>query len=238
MNMSRLPLPLLGAALLLSAGGASAHGLWIEPGQGGYRIFFGEPEHNLREKKGKLERFASLKAWKADGTEAKLEIREDHLFAASGTGGFAAANLDSPVREPKEGAAMPEAGGAVKSYQYLRYLDGLEGAGRAPAPLFLDIVPEGQPVPGPDGEAIGKGGLRFQVLKDNKPFEGAKVEVLAPNGWNRGFEAGKDGKVEILAPWPGLYILKASWKDRTPGEFKGRKYAVANHAITLSFVKP
>ena len=114
------------------------------------------------------------------------------------------------MREPKEGHGAMAEGGAVKGYQYLRFAEGLEAAGKASAPLFLDIVPE------------GKGSLRFAVLKDGKPFEGAQVEVLAPNGWNRGFEAGKDGKVEILAPWPGLYILKASWKDKTPGEFKGK----------------
>lgn len=225
MKASILSSTILGAALLLSAREGAAHGLWIESGQGGYKVYFGEPENNLREKKEKLERFAALKTWKSDGTEAKLELREDHLFAASGPGGFTAANLESPVREPKEGMAAPE-GGPVKSYQYLRFADGLEAAGKASPSLFLDIVPE------------GKGSLRFAVLKDGKPFEEAKVEVLAPNGWNRDFETGKDGKVEILAPWAGLYILKASWKDRTPGEFKGKKYAVANHAVTLSFMKP
>ncbi len=211
MKTSILSGTLLGAALLLAAREGAAHGLWIESGQGGYKIFFGEPEHDLREKREKLERFTALKTWKSDGTEARLELREDHLGAASAPGGFTAANLDSPVREPKEGMAATE-GGPVKSYQYLRFVDGLEAAGKAYAPLFLDIVPEGKPVPGPNVEADGKGSLKFAVLKD--------------------------GKVEILAPWAGLYILKASWKDRTPGEFKGKKYAVANHSATLSFVKP
>lgn len=225
MEMRSLNL-LLGAALLLSAGESRAHGLWIESGQGGYKVFFGEPENGLREKKDKLERFASLKAWNADGKESKLEVREDHLFAAAGAGGFTAANLDAPVREPKEGPGGMSEGGATKSYQYLRFADGLEAAGKPSSPLFLDIVPE------------GKGSLRFSVFKEGKPFEAARVDVLAPNGWNREFEAGKDGKVEILAPWPGLYILKASWKDRTPGEFKGKKYVAANHTSTLSFMKP
>jgi hypothetical protein len=44
--------------------------------------------------------------------------------------------------------------------------------------------------------------------------------------------------VGLLASWPGLYIVKTSWKDKTPGEFKGKKFAFANHAATLSFTKP
>lgn len=111
------------------------------------------------------------------------------------------------MREPKEG-------------------QGGMAAGKAAAPLFLDIVPE------------GKGSLKFSVTKGGQPYGEARVEVLAPNGWSRGFESGKDGKVEIQAPWPGLYIVKTTWKDQTPGEFKGRKYATASHAATLSFVKP
>lgn len=217
--------PALGLAVCLLPAAARAHGLWIESGAGGYKVFFGEPENNLREKKDKLGRFTSLKCWKADGSDAKLEVKEDHLFAAAGAGGFTAANLDSPVREPKEGPGAA-AGGPVKGYQYLRFADGLAAAGKPSATLFLDILP------------AGKGGLKFTVLKGGKPYEEARVEVMAPNGWNRSFEADKAGQVEIQAPWPGLYIVKANWKDATPGEFQGRKYAIASHAATLSFVMP
>jgi hypothetical protein len=213
------------AALIFSAPGLFAHGLWVEPGQGGYKIFFGEPEHNLREKKDKVGRFATIKTWKADGSEAKVEIKEDHLFAAAGTGGLTAANLGSPVREPKEGMGGA-AGGSVKSYQYLRFADGLEAPGKAAEPLFLDILPE------------GKGSFRFTVTKGGQPLGETQVEVLAPNGWSRSFESGKDGKVEIQAPWPGLYIVKTSWKDKTPGEYQGKIFQTASHAATLSFVKP
>lgn len=221
--MMHIPFMMAGA-LLLAATGAHAHGLWIEPGQGGYKVFFGEPEHNLREKKDKLGRFASLKAWKADGSEARLEVKEDHLFAAAGAGGIAVANLDAPVREPREGKGA--AGGPVKTYQYLRFLEGADGEGKPSAKLFLDLVPE------------GKGSYRFTVLKGGAPLPDARVEVLAPNGWGRGFKADKEGKVEIQAPWPGLYILKTSWKDAAPGEFRGKKFGSANHALTASFVKP
>jgi hypothetical protein len=214
----------LAAVLFLAAAEIRAHGLWVEPGAGGYRIYFGEPEHNLREKKDKLERFAGIKTWKADGTEGKLEVKEDHLFAAAPAGGFTAANLDSPVRDPKEGYAAT--GGPVKSYQYLRFSESLQAEGKPAAPLFLDIIPE------------GKGGLKFTVTKGGKPYGEAEVEVLAPNGWNRGFETDKAGKVEIQAPWPGLYVVKANWKDKTPGEFQGKKFASASHTMTLSFVKP
>lgn len=202
-----------------------AHGLWVEPGPGGYRIFFGEAEHNLREKKDKLGRFASIKTWEADGSEGRVQVKEDHLFAAAGAGGLLAAHLDSPVREPKEGMGGP-AGGPVKSFQYLRFAEGLEAPGKAAAPLFLDILPE------------GKGNLTFTVTKGGHPHPEARVEVLAPNGWNRTFESGKDGKVAIEAPWPGLYIVKTAWKDKTPGEFEGKKYGTASHTTTLSFVRP
>src|SRR5690606_20312534 len=103
-SMKKNPLPAaLAACLLLSAPEVFAHGLWAESGEGGYKIFFGEAGNNLREKKDKLGRFAAIRTWKADGTEGKVEIRDDHLFAAVGTAGLVAANLDSPVREPKAG---------------------------------------------------------------------------------------------------------------------------------------
>lgn len=224
--MRRFPPPsVFAASLLLSAPGTFAHGLWVEPGQGGYKIFFGEAEHNLREKKDKLGRFATLKTWNADGSEGKVEVKEDHLFAAAGAGGLTAAHLDSPVREPKEGMGGAS-GGPVKSFQYLRFAAGLDAPGTASAPLFLDILPE------------GKGSLRFTVTKGGQPQGEARVEVLAPNGWSRGFVSGQDGRLEIAAPWPGLYIVKTTWKDKTPGEFKGKKYASASHATTLSFVRP
>ena len=224
--MKKNPLPAaLAACLLLSAPGVFAHGLWAESGEGGYKIFFGEAENNLREKKDKLGRFAAIRTWKADGTEGKVEIRDDHLFAAVGTAGLVAANLDSPVREPKAGMGGA-AGGSVKSFQYLRFAEDLEAPGKAAAPLFLDILPD------------GKGSLKFTVTKGGRPLGKAQVEVLAPTGWSRGFESGEDGKVELQAPWPGLYIVKTTWKDKTPGEFKGKKFETASHAVTLSFVKP
>lgn len=213
------------SSLLLSAPGLFAHGLWVEPGEGGYKIFFGEAENDLREKKDKLGRFAAVRTWTPDGSEGGVEVRDDHLFAAAGAGGLTAANLDSPVRKSKKGMAGA-AGGPVKSYQYLRFAVGLEAPGKAAAPIFLDILPD------------GKGSLKFTVTKGGRPLGDARVEVLAPNGWSRGFMSGRDGKVEIQAPWPGLYIVKTTWKDNSPGEFKGEKYESASHAATLSFVKP
>ena len=67
------------------------------------------------------------------------------------------------MREPKEGQGGMAAGGAVKSYQYLRFAEGLEAPGKAAAPLFLDILPE------------GKGSLKFSVTKGGQPYGEARV---------------------------------------------------------------
>lgn len=207
-----LPYALL--ALALSESGA--HGLWIEPAKEGYKVFFGEPDHGIREKKEKLQKFAGLKAWKTDGSETKIELKDDHFLIAGDSAGVVAANLDSPVRERPEGN--------VKSNQYLRFASDIDKPGKPYKHLFLDIVPEG--------------GMKLKVLKDGKPAADTKLVVLAPNGWSRTFESDKNGGVQIQAPWPGLYLLKATWEDKAPGEFGGKKYGSANHSSTLTFVKP
>jgi hypothetical protein len=72
LDSTRIP-SVTGGALLLAAAGARAHGLWIEPGHGGYKVFFGEPEHNLREKKDKLGRFAAANL-NAPVREPRVEV--------------------------------------------------------------------------------------------------------------------------------------------------------------------
>lgn len=208
-------LPVAFLALALSEG--HAHGLWIESSKEGYKVFFGEPDHGIREKKDKLQKFAGLKAWKTDGSETKTELKEDHFLIAGDSAGVVAVNQTSPVRERPEGN--------TKSNQYLRFASDIDKPGKPSKHMFLDIVPEGN-------------GLRLKVLKDGKPVEETKLVVLAPNGWSKTYEADKIGGVQIQAPWPGLYVVKATWEDKTPGEFGGKKYGAANHSSTLTFVKP
>lgn len=208
-------LPVAFLALALSE--VRAHGLWIEPSKEGYKVFFGEPDHGIREKKDKLQKFAGLKAWKTDGSESKAELKDDHFLIAGDSAGVVAANLDSPVRERPEGN--------TKSIQYLRFAGAWDKPGKPSKHLFLDIVPEGN-------------GLKLKVLKDGKPVEKTKLVVLAPNGWSKTYEADKGEGVQIEAPWPGLYVVKSVWEDKTPGEFGGKKFASTNHSSTLTFVKP
>ena len=218
MNRSRIGLTAL--VLFMGVTAASAHSLWIESGDGGYKVFFGEPDQGGREKKDKFERFTKMKAWKADGSEAPLVLREDHLFAKAERGGITAANLESPVRDSSR-----QGPGPVKPYQYLRFVDGLDKPSAPTSELFLDIVP------------AGGGALAFTVLKNGQPLADASVEVIAPNGWRHPFRADEKGRVQIEAPWPGTYWIKTELRDATPGEFGGKKYEAALHAATVTFVK-
>jgi hypothetical protein len=207
-KLIRIALPML-PLLFLEVG---AHALWTEPSEGGYKIYFGEPGEGLREKKAEFTKVGAIKAWDAAGKEVKGEQREDHVFVKAGPGGLVVSALEAPLH-----------GEGADAWR-VRFFARTGDAGKAPH-AALEIVREG-------GD-----GLTFAVRKDGKPVADAKLDMAAPGGWNRTFQADAQGKIHIEAPWPGAYVLEASNSDETPGKSGGKAYKGMYSASTYSFMK-
>lgn len=213
----------LAGGLLLAAGGAQAHYLWLEADAAGARVYYGEAEAGLREKSpGKLDNMGLPRAFAPEGggRAAALAVsRTAGHFAVTG-GGKAAALL---AAEESAGVRdLSKSGlGLAKSNYYARY--GQPRGDAAEAALALDVA--------------GNEPNRLTVLYRGQPLKGAKVEVIAPNTWVQEHKTDAEGRVTINAPWRGHYVVHVLHVDPTPGEFEGKRYDALRNHFTYSFVK-
>ena len=204
------------ACLPLLAVESRAHALWAEPAEGGYKIFFGEPGEGMREKKEEFSKVGPVKVWDAAGKETKGSQGEDHIFVKAVPGGISVSALDGPLHG--------EGGDALRVFFYARSAE----AGKKIAPAkaaALEILPE------------GKDSVSFTLFKGGKPFADGKLEMFAPGGWNRVFQADAQGKVKLETPWAGQYVLEASYMDETAGKVGDKPIKGTYHAATFSFLK-
>jgi hypothetical protein len=219
---------IVAATALVATASAHAHYLWIEQGNTGHRLHFGEAEMLLKEKSpGRLDAFREPRALAADSASTTLNAvpvtrAADHfaLRTKPNVQAIAVADESMPVRDlTKHGL------GIAKTNYYARYApSGV--VNRDDFNLPVDVT------------AVGKSDARIlTILYRGQPIQGAKVQVIAPNTWMQEHEAQADGAVQINMPWRGQYVVHVLHVDKTPGEFDGQKYdAVRNH-YTLTFVQ-
>lgn len=201
---------LVGAAAL----NTQAHGLWIEPTKTGVSIHYGEVGHGEKEPKEKLAPFAgSLTVKNAEGQTVAAELREDGFYVAT-KGAVTAAIPAGPIY------------GETRYQAWLRYAPAWGKATEPAADFPVDVVP-----------VAGKKPV-FAVYKDGKAAGGAWVEVTAPNGWSKWFEADSAGHVEIQAPWSGLYVIQATHENTEAGTQDGKAYTKNHQSVYLSIRKP
>lgn len=210
---------LIGAALLASTP-AQAHYLWIESGDAGARLYFGEAEVQLKEKSpGKLDNIKGPQAFASDagGKPAPAAItRTAEHFAIAG--GKAAAVL--AAEESLEVRDMSKYGlGIAKSNYYARHGQAANGA----TALVLDVQERGPNT--------------YTILYRGQPLKDAKLEVIAPNTWMQEHTTDAQGAVQINTPWRGQYVLHVLHVDKTPGEFAGKPYDSLRNHFTYTFVK-
>jgi hypothetical protein len=193
-----------------------AHSLWLEPAEGGYKAFYGEPAADEIENGEKLDNFAQAKAVGADGKVVALERQSDHYRLKSA----------SPIMtlvNPTGIVYTPEGRPGAKYVQYARFVV----AGQAPKggpKLFLDL----RPVAGkPDA---------FELRKDGKPFPGQKVELHSPNGWLKEHKTDAQGRVSVETLWPGRYVLAAYFGEKKAWEEGGKKFETLGHMASAAFV--
>lgn len=208
------------AAALLASGAVQAHYLWIESGDTGARLYYGEAEVLLKEKSpGKLDNIKGPHAFTVDAggtkTTAAITRMPEYLAIAGKAPAVLATEESLEVRDlGKYGL------GTAKSNYYARNGQPASGIG---AVLPLDVQ--------------AHGANAFTVLYRGQPLKDAKLEVIAPNTWMQEHTTDEHGVVHINTPWRGQYVLHLLHVDKTPGEFAGKKYDSLRNHFTYTFVK-
>lgn len=205
---------------------ALAHYLWLEAGAAGPRLFFGEVNEVREQSPGRLDEIAAPRVWTAaPGTVARDHTvqrrRGSFAIGAAGATDLLATESGFAVQDwTRQGI------GVVKPMFYARL-----AAWPASTPIASDAAMrlDVQPLPGAADGVL--------VLFDGKALPRAKLVVHAPNGWDQEHTADAQGRIQVLLPWRGLYVLEAIHKEPAPGEFGGRRYEAVRHRATLSIVQ-
>lgn len=210
---------------LCVAGTAYAHYLWIELGDTGAKLYYGEADALLKEKSpGKLDNIKAPQAFVPDATSGKPKAVTVNRVAEHFTIG---SNKDVPailaMEESLEVRDLSKnALGVAKSNYYARHGQLGNNNGNV-TPLALDVQ--------------GTSPNALTVLYRGQPLKDAKLEVIAPNTWVQEHKTNAQGMVDINTPWRGQYVVHILHADNTPGEFAGKKYDTLRNHFTYTFVK-
>ena len=210
------------AALLLAAGTARAHYIWIEAPKSGPVVYFGEYDEKLHERSpGRLDDIRAPRAWNlAKGQRRELRVeRGGEGFKLLGARGRSIIVEESAhaVRDWTQFGV-----GIVKPVFYARYA---ASAALVQPTLTLDVVP------------VKEGFQALAVHFRGQPLGRAKLEIYAPNGWKQEHRADESGIVPLRLPWRGQYVVEVTHMEKGAGEYEGAKYEGVRHRATLSFVK-
>lgn len=200
------------AALLVSASAAQAHEVWIErDGVGPARIYLGEPGEALPG--GGDPEFAKLKAPKLiNASGAALVRKAGYLEVAVPAGDVRA--WDDAVFEP-----WGEAGKKESVVYYAR-----AGRSETRSAMPFEIAP------------VTAHGDRFVVLRDGKPVPNARVTVITPDKWSKGFTTDADGVLSVPVREKGRYLLSSTQKDEGAIAHPSGTLAALHRIATTSFV--
>jgi len=203
---------------------ASAHALWIEPGEGGFHLYFGEFDENLREgSPGLLDRFNPPPAAKAVGASGDTALKVEKKatsFQLSGApaGATSVVAEQARVTERKQGDKVTRTLGRLSARYVTDFLE-------LKPVIALDIVPAGKPG-------------AFKVFQDGKPLAKAKVEVATEFGWRREYKTDEAGAFDAELPWKGTYQVEVIHTDATPGTLGTEAYDGMRSVTTLVFRIP
>jgi uncharacterized GH25 family protein len=204
---------LLAAAAMLIAAPAVAHEVWVEKdAKGPARIYLGEPNEAVPAK-GDLE-FPKLQKPQLVGATGALTRRDNHIEAAvAGTGDVRV--RDDAVFEPwavgtgKQGAIFyARAGRAETAHQ-----------------LDLELVP------------VTANGDTFTLMFRGKPLADAKLTIVTPDRWQKGFATDAQGRITVPKLGAGRYLVSASHTEEAPAKLGGQDVASVIHISTLTFVR-
>ena len=210
-----------GLLALISATPAQAHYPWLEPGDDGVRLYFGEPDAGLRESSpGKLDtiklpRVVVVESGGAKASGAPVIRKPMHLVVTDNK----KAEAVLVAEESLEVRDLTKNGlGFAKTNYYTRY--GKAGAEDALLALDVRALPETN---------------HYVVSYRGQPLGKATLDLVAPNTWVQQYKTDAQGQVKINTPWRGQYIIHVLHVDKTPGEFTGVKYDILRNHHTYTF---
>ncbi|KRB79525.1 DUF4198 domain-containing protein [Noviherbaspirillum sp. Root189] len=212
-------------AVAFSSTLAQAHYLWLEPGEGDVKLFYGEVEEGVREKTpGKLDTIRHPQVTVLTGNEAlnAAAVKLPDHFAVSTNGRQPTVLVKVEATEVRD---LSKYGLEIAKTNYYARVGQIAAPVTADgAWLAVDIAPQGENA--------------FSILYQGKPVPRAKVQVIAPNTWVQEHTSDQRGQVKINTPWQGRYVIHVLHVDKTPGEHEGMQYqSLRNHFTYSLFVE-
>lgn len=196
---------------------ASAHFLWLEPEEGGAKLYFGEFGENLRETSpGLLDRLTPLPEARIGANALKVD-KTANAFVLTGRPAPGESIVAEQIRITERKLAEKVA--RILGRLAARTIP--DWSERQPA-LTLDVLPTGKP-----------GGVR--VVYDGKPVAKAKLEVIAESGWTHEYRTDAQGLAQIETPWRGAYVIEVEHLDPAGGTLGTEPYDSKRLVTTLSF---
>jgi hypothetical protein len=72
------------------------------------------------------------------------------------------------------------------------------------------------------------------VTKNGKKLAEQSINIASYGGGEKAVTTDKKGKATVTLEKPGVHVLSVEWIDKTPGEFKGKKYETVRHILDYS----
>lgn len=188
------------------------HQLWLEREGNSLKEFFGHFPHFKETQNGK--RLKAIQGTNLSPKEAYVATKRsvDHLDVTIKSKGDVGI---TEVMSPRKGKFVDF---VVRTIFLAR-----EGRSESKNLLALDLVPK------------TSGSNTFVIKMDGQPLPKSRIQVIAPNGWSKGFMSDVTGEVSIETPWKGEYIIQANYTDKTKGEADGKTYEQTDYIMTIHF---
>ncbi|MCK0136058.1 DUF4198 domain-containing protein [Arenibacter sp. S6351L] len=74
--------------------------------------------------------------------------------------------------------------------------------------------------------------IKLQVFFKSKPLANNEVKVYVADLWSKSLETKEDGFVSFKLPWKTKYTVETTFKEETPGKYRGKKYDFIWHCAT------
>lgn len=216
------------ASVVWTVNPVQAHQIWLEQNSQGATLYFGEFGDNLRETSpGLLDKFGQPEARKigAQATQPLTLRKTASGFVLSGraTKGESLVVEDNayPISEWKDN------GNTVRSlYQPAARLATQPLA--QPPRLTLDLVPTGNNT---------HNSVQVQAFFKGQPLPKAKVALVTASGWAQEHHTDATGKLTVVLPWRGTYVLELGHNERTAGQRGDDSYDRASYVTSLTLVQ-
>lgn len=220
-----MKLKLIVLLLLLNAGNAFAHALWIETtatGKIGQKqqiaIYYGEYAENEKDSVSHwFSDVKEVKIWLVSPDNKKVQLTTsaeatrlvaDFTPSANGTYTILA---DHPVKEvPRTtlyqfvSSATVTVGNVVTPNNAAQNTNSLSLTANAAYKVNQSIT--------------------VNALFKNKASTDITFSVVSPTGWSKSFKADASGNLTFTPIWPGVYYVEAFYTEKTTGEQNGKAY--------------